>query len=70
MFFFYLPIQLLLFADRYEKSITVRNPNSFINRKRHEKSSKIKRNFDYLGVFIEILLVLSKNPCSLAAKLC
>jgi len=25
---------------------------------------------DYLGVFIDILLVLGKNPCSLAAKLC
>jgi len=32
-------------------------------------SSKIKKNLDYLGVFIYILLVLGKNPSSLAAKL-
>jgi len=36
---------------------------------KHGKSSKIKKNLDYLGVFIHILLVLGKNPCSLAAKL-
>jgi len=31
--------------------------------------SKFKRTLDYLGVFNDILLVLGKNPCSLAAKL-
>jgi len=38
-------------------------------RKKHEKSSKIKNNLDYSSVFIDILLVLGKNLCSLAAKL-
>jgi len=38
-------------------------------RKKHGKSSKIKKNLDYLGVFLDILLVLGKNSCSLAAKL-
>jgi len=38
-------------------------------RKKHGKSSKIKKNLDSLGVFRDILLVLDKNPCSLAAKL-
>jgi len=38
-------------------------------RRKHVKSNKIKKNLDYLGAFIEILLVLGKNPCSLAAKL-
>jgi len=37
--------------------------------KKHEKSSKIKKNLDYLGVSIHILLVLGKSPCSLAANL-
>jgi len=38
-------------------------------REKHGKSSKIKSNLDYLSVFIDILPVLGKNPCSLAAKL-
>jgi len=32
-------------------------------RKKHEKSSNIKNNLDYLSVFIDILLVLSKKQC-------
>jgi len=38
-------------------------------RRNHVKSSKIKKNLDYLGLFIDILLVVGKNPCSLVAKL-
>jgi len=30
---------------------------------------KLKTSLDYLGVFANILLILDKNPCSLAAKL-
>jgi len=41
---------------------------SLINKKKHGKSGKIKKNLDYLGVFIDILLVLGKTPCSIAAK--
>jgi len=41
--------------------------SSWIIKKKHEKSSKIKNNLNYLGVFIDILLVLGKNPRSLAA---
>jgi len=37
-------------------------------RKKHGKSSKIKRKLDSLGVSIDISKVLGKNPCSLAAK--
>jgi len=29
----------------------------------------MKKNLDYLGMFIHILLFLGKNSCSLAAKL-
>jgi len=48
----------------WKNTITLR-----IIRKTNEKSSKIKKNLDYLDVFIDILLVLGENPCSLAAKL-
>jgi len=30
--------------------------------KKHGKPYKIKKNLDYLGAFIDILLVLGKNP--------
>jgi len=35
----------------------------------NSKWSKIKKNFDYLGVFIGVLLVLANKTCSLPAKL-
>jgi len=39
----------------------------FLIIKKHGKSSKIKKNLDYLGVFIDILLVLdTATPQSMA----
>jgi len=34
-------------------------------RKKHGKSGKIKKNLNYLGAFIDILLVLGKNHVNL-----
>jgi len=39
------------------------------DRKKDGKWSKLKNNFDCLGVIIGVLLVLAKNPGSLAVKL-
>jgi len=61
-------IQLLLIAVNYF-FVTVHNPNKLNNWKKHGKSGKITKKLDYLGVFIDISLVLGKNQYSLAAKL-
>jgi len=51
---------------RYKKTITVRykktvTKTGWIIRVKHGKWGKIKKNFDYLGVFIGVLLVFAKK---------
>jgi len=58
-----------LVADRHSFYVTVHTPNKLNQFEKHGKSSKIKKNLNCFGVFIGVLLVLGKEPCSLPAKM-